>query len=111
MRRFKEVHLGQCQTSPERTKGWKEPHLLQATIKVVTVFFPIITRKAFLETSQRLQIKSQGKPYLFIRIWISEENRSTTWIYIRKSVNNMREIRGDNISRFFGTVASDLLAD
>lgn len=47
-------------------------------------------------------------PYLFIRVWIREENRPATWIYIRKSIYNMGEIRGDDIIRFFKTVVSDL---
>ena len=38
---------------------WKEPYLLQTTIKVVSIFFPCITRKVFLETTWRWQFKSE----------------------------------------------------
>ena len=48
------------------------------------------------------------KAYLFIRIGIREKNGTTAWIYICESINDMCEIGGYDIDRFFEMVESDL---
>lgn len=60
MRQFKEIHLGPKLNISSENKVMKEAtHLLQATIEVVPLFLPSITRKVFLETTWRWQIKSK----------------------------------------------------